>query len=1254
MDVFPASELIFWVPVVAVSIWYNVFWAIISISLALTHLHYLKWPFTKSSKFAQLRFIGLVIWCVYLSPAQVFLPVLMDLWAPSSPHLSSSNPIDIVYDSGKNAAVDIFAIHGLGSNPDSAWTYWDNGTEMRWLKEILPKEEGLDNIRIVMANHLTHWTGGSVGAKFEDHAEILLRDIERAYKSDQKRPVIFIAHSFGGLLLKQTLLLAKMQSSPIATMTRGILFLGVPHSGTKATYIGKFLSYTSYWRGSSTTLLEYMAPGSDNVIRLEESFYNIYASLLSSHSPLPYICDFLELKSEKIGKLPLGQTVDRNSARSTHGEIEWLNTDHRGLNKFKSPQDPNFRKFLSKFRRAFEVAPTEFRRLRMPTLLGANFEEYYIPFQLNFVRNDKFTGRNYLLERIHESLTRDHEPSQLKIAILQGTGGIGKTELAVQYAHLQHQYYSSIFWVDCSTENSVQRSFSNIATRVLKHYMGQHDDHTDFNASVSRLGLKGLVDENGLVLSHGNSIMGVVEAMKNWFTQGPNNEWLLIFDNLDNLEAFDVTKYIPTAGSGNILITSRRKISKRSWTPIKVEEMSEGESLSLLAKTAGFDGKPTLAEQNLASELVQRLGHFPLAIEQAGAYISHRVSDDDDSYSQALDGYLDLYKRNAKKLFDKQQPITQNHRNDTILTTWEVSFNAVRNENPEAAHLLLLCGFLANSDIFEEMINLGWKLSPNDLTFDDLARELSSYSLVSLRGANDAFLVHPLVQFWARERLSLDVQRRLAKEVVQLVARGLRLKEEQNNSEYMDFERRIIPHLKNAIDNVQMLLSSTPATNIHIPPPSAFTGQGTIYNLYEIIEGWYLWIWGAINDVSMVCRRHIFSDVESISEEWQLVYKLGSVYRDWSSSYNTESIYRWAFSEARARLHIQHPKVLEIAGDLAHSILWQGRYDEAEDWYSWLLTSREKVLGKNHPATLGATKGLATISELRGDADRALKLYLEAWAGREEKLGQNDILTINVVSDICGLYYKQRNFAEALPWYKRMLSAQLKMQREEYGDTLRTMYDVGVILEEQGNFEEALRWYGQNVAGQEEEPLGKKHESTLLSMHAIGGIYEIHGQDEKALHWYKQSLAGFQEKFGEKDLATIWTVFRIGEVLKHQRNFEEALFWYKQALVGFQETAGENDPSTVKVITYIAEVLEDQGEYKEALGWLQQALAGSRGTFGEKHKNTIQIIDDINRLSLRIRWGVMKSRFHYGTSYDYLTVTATRPSGELFSMWGHV
>lgn len=76
----------------------------------------------------------------------------------------------------------VFAVHGLGSNPSSAWRYGGNGTQVHWLRDLLPKQKGLDNIKITILNHQTRWDSHSPEVDFDVFAKMMLDDIEHLHQ----------------------------------------------------------------------------------------------------------------------------------------------------------------------------------------------------------------------------------------------------------------------------------------------------------------------------------------------------------------------------------------------------------------------------------------------------------------------------------------------------------------------------------------------------------------------------------------------------------------------------------------------------------------------------------------------------------------------------------------------------------------------------------------------------------------------------------------------------------------------------------------------------------------------------------------------------------------------------------------------------------------------------------------------------------------------------------------------------------------
>ena len=107
-------------------------------------------------------------------------------------------------------------------------------------------------------------------------------------------------------------------------------------------------------------------------------------------------------------------------------------------------------------------------------------------------------------------------------------------------------------------------------------------------------------------------------------------------------------------------------------------------------------------DEKYAIDLVRTLGHLPLAIVQAGAYMRMQ------RLASPIQSYLGIYHRNAARML-QERPTTSawEYGNKTVFTTWEVSFAAIKDSAPDAAELLLICGLLNGDDIWQHLFRFG-------------------------------------------------------------------------------------------------------------------------------------------------------------------------------------------------------------------------------------------------------------------------------------------------------------------------------------------------------------------------------------------------------------------------------------------------------------------------------------------------------------------------------------------------------------------
>ena len=339
--------------------------------------------------------------------------------------------------------------------------------------------------------------------------------------------------------------------------------------------------------------------------------------------------------------------------------------------------------------------------------------DFSLPLQLPRPRNHNFTGRNTILKQIHERLTNVGGETG-EILTLHGTGGLGKTQIALEYAYLNASQYSSIVWIDAQSQSTTTTSVTSFVQRLLDHYANSSEcPIPDYPQIAQSLGLRGLVDRNGLLDREGRPPR-IIDAAKRWLEQQGNNQWLMICDNVDDLESFDISEFFPVSAHRKVLITSRRPECVRFGGGLTLDRMGQGESLDLFTRSLGKHLDTLEAEGKIASShlwyeeltsssdveearrILDRLGYLPLAIDQAAAYLQKT--------SKSLKTYLSVFEHNFELVMKKKPPkALWLYREDTVFTTWEISYSAVQKLCPEAAEILVISSFFSNQNVPEDL-----------------------------------------------------------------------------------------------------------------------------------------------------------------------------------------------------------------------------------------------------------------------------------------------------------------------------------------------------------------------------------------------------------------------------------------------------------------------------------------------------------------------------------------------------------------------
>ncbi|KAF8455068.1 P-loop containing nucleoside triphosphate hydrolase protein [Kalaharituber pfeilii] len=724
----------------------------------------------------------------------------------------------------------------------------------------------------------------------------------------------------------------------------------------------------------------------------------------------------------------------------TYRKLRWANTDKAKCNELVG----QLKKYIDGL---FDVLPPNSTISRMPQTIPLHLS-FNIPFSIPDVqRNSDFVGREDLLEQIKQEIGRENGAATKNITqvVLYGMGGIGKTNLALEYVYRHSRDYSSVFWVNAASEQTTKISFTYIMQRLIKHY-AKLSDEPDYARIRRLLGMAGKLDSTGMfTVQQPSEEQDVVNAVKEWLTAEDNINWLLVFDNLDDLESFDINDYIPSTPHGTVIITSRRPESTHGRKGVEVQQMDSSEAEELLIKSAKlnfeiFPSEKCQCEKEAAETIVHKLGYLPLAIEQAGAYIHVR------QYS--LNRYLSEYNANITHLLSRKWKVGKYDR--SVFAAWDLSFNAIQNQNPNAAELLLLCGFLDNNDICEVLLQRGMKLPKNDTSLGDSIQILFSYSMAKRKERGDSFNIHPLVHMWAQWKLEMEPERysKKASEAFLMVASTISMDEARKVEEWI-FQRRILPHI-------------------------------------------------------FAVERHMKSLEIDNEEILKAGYSLCLLYDDHGYWRKAEEMYKIVLAEYEKLLGIGHSDTLDVLHDMALVFVHQGQYNKALELFERVLAGRRKALGTDHQNTLAVVNDMAVVFQRQGQYNKALEFYEQALAGKEKVSGAGHPYTLNTVHNMALVLTNQEQYNKALELHERALAGREKVLGAEHPRTLSTVHGIALVLEKQRQYNKALEWYERALAGTE-KALGADHPGTLRIIRNMARLFKAIGQSDRAQEFLERA-----------------------------------------------------------------------------------------------------------------------------------------------------
>ncbi|KAL4744430.1 hypothetical protein BDW72DRAFT_209020 [Aspergillus terricola var. indicus] len=557
--------------------------------------------------------------------------------------------------------------------------------------------------------------------------------------------------------------------------------------------------------------------------------------------------------------------------------------------------------------------------------------KFHIPLDLSAVPViEEFIGREEELNRLWDYLQPASSQTR-KVAVLHGLGGIGKTQLAVQFARKHKNEFTAIFWLNGKDQSALVSSLSSCLSQIQGQPL--EDQAVNEEEAVQRA----------------NQVL-------QWLARPVNTRWLIIFDNIDQYSplqghghcGYDVYEFFPKADHGSIMITSRLQGLTELGKSFPVQK--------LISSFSAKDIEQMGAEQDL-TELASLLDGLSLAIAIAGAFMRQTGT--------TVKEYLELYQTSWFDLQSQSAP-TRQYQQGNIVQTWIITYEEIQKRDPTAAKLLLLIAFFDNQDIWYELIQSGLDYSKpppwfktavsSKLVFKTKLKALVEFSLVEIKQQEGSYTLHPVVQDWcyhiaASNNLTNQLQELAFISVGSMVPR-------RDTRDYARLEQRLLPHANNLIQrNIGHWHDIRSQVRLNIF--EAFNRLGILY--YDQ---------GKLKEAEEMYQRALAGWDKALGADHTstlgTAHNLGCLYKDQGKLKEAEEMFQQALAGfEKALVH-----------NLGYFYKDQGKLKEAEEMLQRALAGYEEALGPNHSKTCMVANSLVYLASLHTEQDSPRHIHV--------------------------------------------------------------------------------------------------------------------------------------------------------------------------------------------------------------------------------------------------------------------------------------
>ncbi|KAM0721490.1 hypothetical protein Q7P37_002414 [Cladosporium fusiforme] len=699
-----------------------------------------------------------------------------------------------------------------------------------------------------------------------------------------------------------------------------------------------------------------------------------------------------------------------------------------------------------------------------------------------FHRNPRFIQRVDLTDQIRAKLSGPEGR-----AALVGIGGSGKSQLAIEYARQVRQESSQtwVLWINARKTEPKGKYPSNASKLVVRQEQG------------GWLVILDNVDDAGFLVEAPAESHGLQPSQRR----------------------FD---YFPSSDHGSLLITSRTRNEALRLTHssqvIPVGAMSEDLAEELLEKWLGQSSPDNRL-------LASALRCMPLAISQAAAYIrglgtSYYVGDYRQELEKSRKSRTSLLQRHS------ENPSRDKDASNSILLTWQISFDYIYTTRKSAADLLSLMSFCDRVAIPEILLLPGGrtdKASSNTSNrrsefLDDIFM-LRSFSFVSDIATAQTWEMHRLVQDAMQSWLNA-------------------------HGRVAEFQNRFIHHLEMSLP-----------------------GEG--------FEHW---------PVHQILFPHVKAAAKQRPSlkpallEWASIMRRSAWYMIEQGNYTEAVAMATASRDVRAEQLGKNDLLTADSIETVATALWRaGKSKEAEPLHREVLSLRAAAVGEGDLATLRSMNELAMVLKDQGQLEEEEELQVKVVDGQKAVLGEEHPDTLRSLNNLASTFQARGRLEEAEGLQVKALEGWKAVLGEEHPDTLSSMNNLALTVQARGRLEEA-EWLQVKVLERRKAVLGEEHPDTLRSLNNLASTFQARGRLEEAGWLQVKALEGWKAVLGEEHPDTLTSMHNLGVTYADQKRWSEAEELAIKSVAGRMKVLGARHPDTLQTMRQLENIQQHMRE----------------------------------------------------------------------------